>query len=189
MTAGDERQYLGGGEFFCRCLRINSLQNFQIKYLGWNIPLKYGPAKKFDKIKVVQQELSRLLTIYNSEEQQNIVILFIDGKDVITQVKQTEIIKAFNLWNKTITRNQLIFSAEKHCWPQNMLFFRNDCKDYPQPTPISPEGKLYLNAGAWIGRLNVAYNVFTFISSMINPFTEIAEDDQAIIQRVFLNTH
>ena len=90
-----------------------------------------------NEIKLIKKELRKHL---NDE-----IILFTDSYDVIFLSDEKEIIKKFLSFNC-----DLVFSAEKECWPdkKTSVFFKDNEGPYK-----------YINSGGFIGRVKMIYDL------------------------------
>ncbi len=83
-----------------------------------------------------------LLLDYISDEEENEIILFTDGSDVVLAATEDEIISKFERFE-----SDLVFSAEMFCWPDNDLAHLYEQK---ADTPYN-----FLNSGGFIGKAGV----------------------------------
>lgn len=93
-------------------------------------------------------------------------LLIIFSYDVIVTSGEEEILNDFKSFNANV-----VFSAEKYCWPDSSLE-----QKYPQI-----DGKRYLNSGGFIGYAPIIYEIIT--SSKIDN----ADDDQLFYTKIYLN--
>ena len=146
----------------------NSLIQNNIKYkiLGLNTKWNGGDMKNNtgggQKINLLKEELK----LWDINSLKNTLLLFSDSYDVINLSSEEEIIAKYN----NISKNKILFSAEKYCWPDASLK-----KYYPE----TKSKYKYLNSGGFIGN---AYEILKLIKMEINDH----DDDQLYFTKLFL---
>jgi len=146
----------------------NSLIQNNIKYkiLGLNTKWNGGDMKTTtgggQKINLLKKELN----LWDIDSLKNTLLLFSDSYDVINLSREEEIISKYN----NISKNKILFSAEKYCWPDSSL------KQY---YPETKSKYKYLNSGGFIGN---AYEILKLIKMEIND----NDDDQLYFTKLFL---
>jgi GR25 family glycosyltransferase involved in LPS biosynthesis len=99
----------------------------------------------------------------------NDIVMFVDGYDTFIALDKEEILSRYFGFAK-----EVVFSAEKTCWPSTSL------EEY---FPIPEVGYRYLNSGTYIGTVGV-------LGSMFSKEIENSEDDQLYVQKEYLtNKH
>jgi procollagen-lysine,2-oxoglutarate 5-dioxygenase len=147
---------------------INSLKNNNIQYkiLGLNTKWKGGIIEEGmgggQKINLLKAELKTWDTV----KLKSTLLLFSDSYDVINVSNETEIIEKYY----SISNNQILFSAEKYCWPDISL---------QQYYPNTKSKYKFLNSGGFIGK---AYDILNILSMDIND----DDDDQLYFTKIFL---
>ena len=132
-----------------------------IKNIGENVDWKGGTMEGpggGQKINLIREELS------NYED--NDIIMFLDGYDTFIHASKEEILKRYFSF-----RAEVVFSAEKTCWPN-----KNISDMFPDT-----EGYKYLNSGTFIGTVASQNRIF---SQEIQDH----EDDQLYCQYQYLST-
>jgi hypothetical protein len=146
----------------------NSLKQNNIKYkiLGLNTKWNGGDMKTTtgggQKINLLKKELN----LWDINTLKNTLLIFSDSYDVINLSSEEEIIAKYN----NISKNKILFSAEKYCWPDLSLK-----KYYPE----TKSKYKYLNSGGFIGN---AYEILKLIKMEINDH----DDDQLYFTKLFL---
>ncbi|XP_017783808.1 PREDICTED: procollagen-lysine,2-oxoglutarate 5-dioxygenase 1 isoform X2 [Nicrophorus vespilloides] len=102
-----------------------------------------------------------------TEDDQDKIVLFTDGYDVIFLSKMQQILDAFKK-----TEARILFGAESACWPDQSL-----AKDYPQVT----HGKPYLNSGLYMGYIS------DILQLLERETIEDAQDDQLFFTKAYLD--
>ena len=147
---------------------INSLKykNIQYKILGLNTKWNGGIMEEGmgggQKINLLKEELK----CWDMNKLKKTLLLFSDSYDVINVSNETEIIEKYY----SISNNQILFSAEKYCWPDISL---------QQYYPNTKSKYKFLNSGGFIGK---AYDILNILSMDIND----ADDDQLYFTKIFL---
>ncbi len=108
-----------------------------------------------------------LMKDYLSTLEEDTIVMFIDGYDTFISSTKEVILERYLGFNKDI-----VFSAEKTCWPDKRL---------QELHPQSPTEYRYLNSGTYIGTAKALKNLF---SAPIEDY----EDDQLYMQKAFLNS-
>jgi hypothetical protein len=147
---------------------INSLKNNNIQYkiLGLNTKWNGGIMEEGmgggQKINLLKAELKRWDTV----KLKTTLLLFSDSYDVITVSTESEIIKKYY----SISKNHILFSAEKYCWPDISLekYYPNTKSNYK-----------FLNSGGFIGN---AYDILNILTMDIKD----NDDDQLYFTKIFL---
>jgi hypothetical protein len=146
----------------------NSLKQNNIKYkiLGLNTKWNGGDMENGigggQKINLLKEELIS----WDIDSLKNTLLLFSDSYDVINLSREKEIIEKYN----NLSKNKILFSAEKYCWPDVSLD-----KYYPE----TKSKYKYLNSGGFIG---IAYEILKLIKMEIND----NDDDQLYFTKKFL---
>ena len=96
----------------------------------------------------------------------NDIIMFVDGYDVIINDNETELINRFKQFGADV-----VFGAEPLVWPDQSL---------EHEFPLVHTRNRYLNSGGFIGRAKV-------IKEMLRKDINKADDDQLYYQRIFLS--
>jgi hypothetical protein len=147
---------------------INSLKykNIQYKILGLNTKWNGGIMEEGmgggQKINLLKAELKTWDTV----KLKTTLLLFSDSYDVITVSTESEIIKKYY----SISKNHILFSAEKYCWPDISLekYYPNTKSNYK-----------FLNSGGFIGN---AYDILNILTMDIKD----NDDDQLYFTKIFL---
>lgn len=129
--------------------------------IGKNVIWKGGTMKGpggGQKINLMKQYLSTL--------SEDTIVMFIDGYDTFIAASREEILNRYLGFNK-----EIVFSAEKTCWPDLSL---------ADAHPESSTEYRYLNSGTYIGSVKALKRLF---SSPIEDY----EDDQLYMQKEFLS--
>lgn len=108
-----------------------------------------------------------LMKKYLATVEEDTIVMFIDGYDTFISASKEEILKRYLGFNKDI-----VFSAEKVCWPDKGLEGLH---------PQSHTEYRYLNSGTYIGTAKALKNLFS-------AHIEDHEDDQLYMQKAFLNS-
>lgn len=120
-----------GYERFIHSAKVNGLQ---VKTLGLHQPWLGGDMSSVGggyKVNLLKNALDEM------EISDDMVILFTDSYDVIIDGDANEILERFNSFDANI-----VFSAEKMCWPDTSLYDKY---------PAVGSGYRYLNSGGFIG--------------------------------------
>ncbi|KHJ41694.1 oxidoreductase, 2OG-Fe(II) oxygenase family protein [Trichuris suis] len=144
-----------------------SLLQFSLNYrvLGLGTKWNGGDVRRTvgggQKIRLLREALDQY------KHEQDLVILFIDGYDVIVNGDEKLILERF-----LQTGAKVLFSAEGFCWPDKSL-----AVSYP----VVKRGKRYLNSGAFIGYAS-------YIRKLLSE-GQVKDDgdDQLFYTLVFLN--
>jgi len=96
----------------------------------------------------------------------NDIVMFVDGYDVIINDNQEELINRFKQFGADV-----VFGAEPPCWPDTSI-----AEQFPQ---VHTRNR-FLNSGGFIGRANV-------IKEMLRADIGKADDDQLYYQKIFLS--
>jgi GR25 family glycosyltransferase involved in LPS biosynthesis len=136
--------------------------NLNLKILGANGlwtggDIKNGPGGGL-KVNLLRQELKSL--------QDNDVVLFVDGYDVLINAKEEEIFKRYLEFN-----TKVLFAAEKVCWPDRSL---------ENQFPLPETGYRYLNSGCFIG-------VVSELKKIMQESLSDIDDDQLYLQKKYLS--
>lgn len=143
---------------------VNSCNNHNIKFknIGINKKWEGGDMENTTgggfKINLLKQEL----LLWSKTELENTIILFTDSYDVINLTNIEEILLKY----KKYPNGTILFSTEKHCWPNNSL-------------SIFYDNAYYLNSGGYIGYAKD-------ILSIINIDIPNDYDDQLYFTKMFL---
>jgi hypothetical protein len=152
-----------GFQYFINSLKYN---NIQYKILGLNTKWNGGIMEEGmgggQKINLLKEELKR----WDMDKLKSTLLLFSDSYDVITVSTESEIIEKYY----SISKNQILFSAEKYCWPDFSLekYYPNTKSNYK-----------FLNSGGFIGN---AYDILNILGMDINDH----DDDQLYFTKIFL---
>jgi hypothetical protein len=147
----------------------NSLKQKNIKYkiLGLNTKWNGGDMEKGigggQKINLLKKELN----LWDIDKLKNTLLLFSDSYDVINLSREEEIIEKYN----NLSKNKILFSAEKYCWPDASL------KRY---YPETKSKYKYLNSGGFIG------NAYEILLTLIKIDINDNDDDQLYFTELFL---
>uniref|UniRef100_A0A5S6R064 procollagen-lysine 5-dioxygenase n=1 Tax=Trichuris muris TaxID=70415 RepID=A0A5S6R064_TRIMR len=160
LTVATERT-----EGFLRAER--SLQQFSLNYqvLGAGTEWNGGDVKRTvgggQKIRLLREALAEY------KHQQDLIVLFIDGYDVVVNGDENLILERFRE-----SGAKVLFSAEGYCWPDKSL---------AAAYPVVKRGKRYLNSGAFIGYAS-------YLAKLLGE-GEVKDDsdDQLFYTLVFLN--
>jgi len=152
-----------GLQVFISSLKKN---NIQYKILGlyqeWKggiMEIGMGGGQKINLLK-------RELNTWDDYKLKTTLLLFSDSYDVISVSCESEIIEKYN----NISKNQILFSAEKYCWPDKSLQ-----KYYPE----THSQYKFLNSGGFIG---VASDIQVILDIDIHD----NYDDQLYFTKIFL---
>eukprot|EP01084_Bolivina_argentea_P264269 447604_1 len=183
----------------CNCIRINGQMDIKTKYLGnsydidqMNVtPKNKRKLKHTAKLFAMSDYLDYLNTKYTISQQKNsIILMFVDGYDVIFQRNYTFILNQFlDLYNTSMYKNKVIWSTDYQCWPSGP-----HCNYLASIAPNNTN-TLFLNAGGWIGFLydvNLLFNQFKETISMIGTVQQIRShytDDQGFYQKHFIKNN
>jgi len=152
-----------GLQYFINSLKYN---NIQYKILGLNTKWKGGVMEEGmgggQKINLLKEELKH----WDMEKLKSTLILFSDSYDVINVSTEYEIIEKYY----SISKNHILFSAEKYCWPDISLekYYPNTKSKYK-----------FLNSGGFIGN---AYDILNILGMDIKD----DDDDQLYFTKIFL---
>jgi hypothetical protein len=152
-----------GFQYFINSLKHN---NIQYKILGLNTKWNGGIMEQGmgggQKINLLKAELKTWDTV----KLKTTLLLFSDSYDVITVSTESEIIKKYY----SISKNHILFSAEKYCWPDISLekYYPNTKSNYK-----------FLNSGGFIGN---AYDILNILTMDIKD----NDDDQLYFTKIFL---
>ena len=152
-----------GLQYFINSLKYN---NIQYKILGLNTKWKGGVMEEGmgggQKINLLKEELKH----WDIEKLKSTLILFSDSYDVINVSTEYEIIEKYY----SISKNHILFSAEKYCWPDISLekYYPNTKSNYK-----------FLNSGGFIGN---AYDILNILGMDIKD----DDDDQLYFTKIFL---
>ena len=133
--------------------------DFNIKNIGKNVLWEGGTMEGpggGQKVNLIRQELN----YYDDND----IIMFLDGYDTFIHSTEEEILERYFSFKK-----EIIFSAEKTCWPDNSI-----AKKFPETG-----GYKYLNSGTFIGTVSSLKKFFS------NPIQN-HEDDQLYCQKQYL---
>eukprot|EP01084_Bolivina_argentea_P263688 446393_1 len=162
--------------FFCNCIRINTQLNINITYLGdgntFNFEGIYSKndkksLKQSGKILATSEYIQYLTQQYTIEQQKDsIIILFVDGYDVIFQRDYSYILKQFiDMNSKYEYQNKgVIWCTDPYCWPTGHW-----CTRFTNIAPNDTDTR-FLNAGAWIGYLYDVNAMFSHVRATLNVF-------------------
>jgi hypothetical protein len=128
---------------------------------GGNMEAGPGGGQKINEIRSSMENLK----IHLKENSRLVVIC--DTFDLIPVAYEAEILTKFE---NLCTSDQVLFSAEKFCWPDSNL---------SDAYPVAPTAYPYLNSGSIMGYSHVIYN-------MIQDTITDAEDDQRYFTLKFL---
>ena len=107
-----------------------------------------------------------LVKEYLKDKRDSDVFIFLDGYDTFLTDSTDEIISRYMEFSQDI-----VFSSERFCWPDEGLASELRAKNFDQSTPYQ-----YLNSGMYIGRIGALRELFK------KPI-ENYEDDQLYVQR------
>ena len=133
--------------------------DFNIKNIGKNVVWKGGTMEGpggGQKVNLIRQELN----YYDDND----IIMFLDGYDTFIHSTEEEILERYFSFRK-----EVIFSAEKTCWPDSSI-----AENFPETG-----GYKYLNSGTFIGTVSTLRNIFS------DPIEDYA-DDQLYCQYKYL---
>lgn len=142
----------------------HSCNNFGLRYKILGLEKQWSGGNMIDgpgggmKLNLLKKELRRHL---NDE-----IILFTDSYDVIFLSDEKEIMKKFLSFNC-----DLVFSAEKECWPnkKTSVFFKDNEGPYK-----------YINSGGFIGRVKIIYDLIDV------EYSDTYDDQYLIHERYIL---
>lgn len=152
-----------GFQYFINSLKYN---NIQYKILGLNTKWKGGFMEEGmgggQKINLLKEELKD----WDEVKLKSTLLLFSDSYDVINVSTEYEIIEKYF----SISKNQILFSAEKYCWPDISLekYYPNTKSKYK-----------FLNSGGFIGN---AYDILNNLDMDIKD----DDDDQLYFTKIFI---
>ena len=112
------------------------------------------------KVNILRTELESIIS-----KEENPIVLFLDGYDTIVLQPANQLLKVYE-----DSKQNIIFGAEKVCWPD-----RNLAKEYPN---IDSPWK-YLNSGQFIGHAQD-------LLKLMNDGIDDADDDQLYYTKKFL---
>eukprot|EP01084_Bolivina_argentea_P238961 401529_1 len=160
---------------YCKCININSQLNINITYLGdgntFNLQDKGNREKRAlkhsGKLLAASEYITYLSEIYSIEQQKHsIIILFVDGYDVIFQRNYNYILNQFIHINKINPyKNKVIWSVDNTCWPSG-----DWCEKFVNSSS-NKNDVMFLNAGGWIGYLydvNLMFDRFRDTAKQFN---------------------
>ena len=136
--------------------------DFNIKNIGKNVVWKGGTMEGpggGQKVNLIRQELDH----YDDND----IIMFLDGYDTFIHSTEEEILERYFSF-----RREVIFSAEKTCWPDSSI-----SEKFPETG-----GYKYLNSGTFIGTVSTLKDIF---SDIIEDHT----DDQLYCQYKYLENN
>ena len=110
-----------------------------------------------------------LVKEYLKDKRDSDVLLFLDGYDTFLSDRTDEIISRYMEFSQDI-----VFSSERFCWPDEGLASDLRAKNENQDTPYQ-----YLNSGMYIGRVGALKELF---SKPLENF----DDDQLYVQKEYL---
>lgn len=114
------------------------------------------------KINLLKETLKNL-----KDDDNNRIVLFTDGYDVIFLNNLNKIVETF----KNMKHN-VLFSAETYCWPDTQLASKYPPRD---------DGKRYLNSGMFIGYVSDIYQLLNYKN------IENTDDDQLFYTNAYLD--
>ncbi|XP_043475524.1 procollagen-lysine,2-oxoglutarate 5-dioxygenase isoform X1 [Leptopilina heterotoma] len=139
--------------------------NDKVKVLGFGESWKGGDVQRTtggaQKLNLLKQALDE----YKDDTKK--IMLFTDGYDVIFLTDLDSIVEKFKDFNARI-----VFSAEKHCWPDKNLI-----SEYPSIA----RGLRFLNSGGYIGYVSDIYSLLS------NVELKDDDDDQYFYTKVYLD--
>ena len=159
------------GDPFKRYLRSAQVNGLKGKVVGMGEEWLGGdmdhPGGGF-KINLLKKEVGNLLK--NSEDPDNLIVMFTDSYDVLLLENNDEILKKFKEFNAKV-----VFGAEPFCWPDQQLE-----DQYPEVKDAGE--KRFLNSGGFIGYISQ-------INKILNQ-EEIkdTDDDQLYYTKIYLDT-
>ena len=133
--------------------------DFNIKNIGKNVVWRGGTMEGpggGQKVNLIRQELNH----YDDND----IIMFLDGYDTFIHGTEEEILERYFSFRK-----EVIFSAEKTCWPDSSI-----SEKFPETG-----GYKYLNSGTFIGTVSTLKKIFS------DPIEDYA-DDQLYCQYKYL---
>ena len=133
--------------------------DFNIKNIGKNVVWRGGTMEGpggGQKVNLIRQELNH----YDDND----IIMFLDGYDTFIHGTEEEILERYFSF-----RREVIFSAEKTCWPDSSI-----SEKFPETG-----GYKYLNSGTFIGTVSTLKDIF---SDLVEDHT----DDQLYCQNKYL---
>jgi hypothetical protein len=136
--------------------------DFNIKNIGKNVVWKGGTMEGpggGQKVNLIRQELDH----YDDND----IIMFLDGYDTFIHSTEEEILERYFSF-----RREVIFSAEKTCWPDSSI-----SEKFPETG-----GYKYLNSGTFIGTVSTLKDIFSDI-------IEDHSDDQLYCQYKYLENN
>ncbi|KAM4564296.1 multifunctional procollagen lysine hydroxylase and glycosyltransferase LH3 [Fundulus diaphanus] len=150
---------------FRRFMRTASQFNYTVKVLGLGEEWRGGDVARTvgggQKVRWLKKELLK------HQEDQELVVMFVDSYDVIFASGPEELLSKFSALG-----HRVVFSAEGFCWPDQRLASR-----YPQVH----SGKRYLNSGGFIG-------FAPDISAIVQQWkSKDSDDDQLFYTRIYLD--
>ena len=150
-----------------------------LNVIGWqsaeigvaNFKRKEEKLKK--KIPILYEEVKSL--------DDNTILMFVDGGDVLWQSGPEAIYKAY--LQLATQERKVIFSAERNCWIKSLP--AESCKDWPT---VEGSPNRWLNSGCWIGRLGEVKKLLEHVNEEVEKITfENCPKcgDQALFGRAF----
>ena len=155
---------------FKRYLRSSQVNGLQGKVVGMGEEWLGGDKDHHGggfKINLLRKEVGNLLK--NSEDPDNLIIMFTESYDVLLLESKDEILKKFKGFDAKV-----VFGAEKFCWPDKKL------KDQ-YPNVKNPREKRFLNSGGFIGYISQ-------INKLLNQNKIDDTDDQLYYTKIYLDT-
>ena len=159
------------GDPFKRYMRSSQVNGLEGKVVGMGQEWVGGdndhPGGGF-KINLLKKEIGNLLK--NSEDPDNLIVMFTDSYDVLLLESKDEILKKFKEFNAKV-----VFGAEPYCRPDKQL-------EDQYPNVKDSREKRFLNSGGFIGYIRQ-------INELLNQ-NEIKDtnDDQLYYTKIYLDT-
>lgn len=157
-------------ENYLRLLNSSLLKGINFIPLITNIPVGHGKGFGM-KIKLVNNFLKT--------RDDNDIVMFIDGYDVLLQGTTAEILDRWKKFQYKHGRGCALFSAEYFCWPNASLE-----EQYPSFTETPYK---FLNSGTYIGNVDTLKKIINKTNLNLNSDDFNNIDDQLFFTDIYLN--